>query len=78
MTRYEAWGQFQQQFTSSFNALRSKKRRKDNQVEQLFGLSGSVCVKAEHKHIDEINPSRLLNELFSKPGLLVAQWIGTD
>ena len=28
---------------------------KDSQVKQLFALLGSVCIKAVHKHIDEID-----------------------
>ena len=48
--------QFHQRFTSSFYTRRSQKRQKDSQVKQLFALSGSVCVKAVHKHVDEIHP----------------------
>ena len=35
---------------------RSQKRKKDSQVKQLFGLLGSVWVKAARKHADEIDP----------------------
>ena len=49
------WGQFHQQFISSFYALRSQKRRKDSQVKQLFALSGSVCLKAARKFVGEID-----------------------
>ena len=52
----ETWGQFHHYFTSSFYTSRSQKRKKDSQVKQLFALSGSVRVKAAHKHADEIDP----------------------
>ena len=48
--------QFHQHFTCSFYAGRSQKRQEDSQLKQLFALSGSVSVKAAHKHIDEIDP----------------------
>ena len=53
---YLAWGQFHECFTSSFYTHRSQKRQKDSQVKQLFALSGSACVKAARKHVDEIDP----------------------
>ena len=52
----KTWGQFHQQFTSSFYAGRSQKRKKDKQHKQLFALSGSSGVKAAPKHVDEIDP----------------------
>ena len=36
--------------------LQIPKVQKDNQLKQLFALSGSACVKAVHKHVDEIDP----------------------
>ena len=39
----------------SFYARRSQKGKKESQLKQLFALSGSAGVKAERKHIDEIN-----------------------
>ena len=32
------------------------KSAKDSQLKQLFGLLGSVCVKAACKHVNEIDP----------------------
>ena len=54
-------GQFHQHFMSSFHAPRSQKCKKDSLVKQLFLLSGSECIKAEHKHVDEIDPRCLPN-----------------
>jgi len=36
------WGQFHQHSTSSFNARRSQKRKKDRQVKQIFCAFG-IC-----------------------------------
>ena len=52
----EIWGQFHQQFTSSFYACRSQKCKKDSQLKKLFALLGSACIKAALKHLDEIDP----------------------
>ena len=43
-------------FTQSFSTHISQKCKKDNQVKQLFALLGSMRLKAERKHIDEIDP----------------------
>ena len=32
------------------------KLQKDSQIKQLFVLSGPACVKADQKHVDEIDP----------------------
>ena len=45
-------------FMSSFDAHRSQKGKKDIQLKQLFALSGSACVKAARKHVNEIDPGR--------------------
>ena len=54
----EMRGQFHQHFTCSFYAPRSQKRQRDSQVKQLFAFLGSAQVKAETKHVDEIDPRR--------------------
>ena len=53
-------GQFHQHFKSSFYVRRSQKQKKDSQVKQLFALLGSAGIKAGHKHIDQISPTKLL------------------
>ena len=40
----------------SFYACRSQKRKKDSQLKQLFAILGSAHLKAEHKHVDDIDP----------------------
>ena len=55
---FGTWCQFHQHFMSSFYTRRSQKRRKDTHVKQLFALLESACVKAAHKHVDEIDPCR--------------------
>ena len=50
------WGQFHHHFTSSFYVRRSQKCIKDSQVKQIVVLLGSACIKAAHKHVDEIDP----------------------
>ena len=53
---YDTKGLFHQHFTSSFYTCRSQKRQKSSQVKHLFALSGSECLKAARKHVDEIDP----------------------
>ena len=55
-TSWVIWGQFHQHFTSSFYVRRSQKHQKNSQVQQLFALLGSACIKAGRKHIEEIDP----------------------
>jgi len=50
-------GQSHQHFTSSFCMRRSQKRKKDNQlINVFFALLGSMCVKATQKNVNEIDP----------------------
>ena len=51
----EFWGQFHHHFMSNFYVRRSQKFKKDSQIKQLFALLGPACVKAAHKHVDEID-----------------------
>ena len=54
--------------TSSFYEQRSKKRKKDSQVKQLFVLSGSLRTKAVGKNIDVIDTWRcVVHELWLSP-----------
>ena len=41
---------------AAFTHTDCKSAKKDSQVKQLCALSGSVCVKAAHKYVDEIDP----------------------
>ena len=47
---------FTNMFMRSFYVRRSKKRKKDSQLKQLFALLGSVCLKDARKHVGEIDP----------------------
>ena len=43
-------------FYKQLLCMQIPKAQKDNQLKQLFALSGSAGIKALHKHIDEIDP----------------------
>ena len=43
-------------FTHSFCACRSWKHKKLVDLTVFFALLGSACIKAAHKHVDEIDP----------------------
>ncbi len=47
--------QFNQQFTCSFYAQRSKKGKRNWRLEWIFTLLGSARLNAAYKHVDEIN-----------------------
>ena len=49
-------GQFQQHVYKQFLRSQIPKAQKDSQVKQPIVLSGPACVKAVHKHVDEIDP----------------------
>jgi len=47
---------FTKLFKQSFYVHRSQKCKKDSQIISHFALFGSICVKAAHKYVSEINP----------------------
>ena len=52
-------------FTHSFYDLRSQKLKKLLELTALFGLLGSVCVKALSKYVGEIDPKSADNHDFA-------------
>jgi len=53
--KLRAQGQFHQHFTGSLYKCRSQKRKKKLWFDWIFMLLGFSCVKAAHKHVDEID-----------------------
>jgi len=61
----QLWGQFHQQFMSSFYPHRSQKWKKDEQLDCLFlALLGSGHVKAVHRTLMKWTPDLFKNYLF--------------
>ena len=44
---------------AAFTRADPKSEKKTSHVMQLFALSGSACIKAARKHVDEIDPGLL-------------------
>ena len=58
-------GQFHQHFTSSICMRKSRKRKKDSQVKQLFAVLRSVCVKLRVNTLMKLTPAVKHRCLFS-------------
>jgi len=59
----DTWGRFHQDFMKSFYTRRSPKCKNNIQVISHFALFKSALVKAESKHVGEINPWMLTTML---------------